>query len=402
MTSSSGPTLVRIRVGQKHHVYSTCPAHEDSESPTQVYLLQAPAPGPCYDGCHVPRTPCDDECRVSQAPYSDECHVPRAQCNDECHVPRAPCNDECSVSQAPYNDECHVPRAPWNDECHVPRAPWNDECRVPRAPCNDECSVPRAPCNDECSVPRAPCNDECSVPQTPCSDVCGPPQTPCCDVCSAKSPYVAFADYRPGQVVSRRFRLHLIIEDGRSMRDVDIVTLQNLLGKYVCSLLNTVDGGIIDYGVNALGVVSGFWCSRRTKNKIRLSLDNALAQCIEPRVLADVYTIRFIPVRHNPRWTTGYRVMEIEVCPPNLRGSYRFLYKNVCYVVDRDRRVPIPLEWRCRRRLPKGCAKACESACPTKRDKMARLEQNINALSSFVSYLSQTLDTYVRRHNSGC
>ena len=182
------------------------------------------------------------------------------------------------------------------------------------------------------------------------------------------------------------------------MRDVDIVTLQNLLGKYVCSLLNTVDGGIIDYGVNALGVVSGFWCSRRTKDKVRLSLDNALAQCIEPRVLADVYTIRFIPVRHNPRWTTGYRVMEIEVWPPNLRGSYRFLYKNVCYVVDRDRTVPIPLEWRCRTGLPRGCAKGCAA----KRDKMARLEQNIGALSSFVSYLSQTLDTYARRHNCGC
>ena len=37
----------------------------------------------------------------------------------------------------------------------------------------------------------------------------------------------------------------------------------------------------------------------------------------------------------------------------------------------------------------KGVRKLVSQGAPAKRDKMARLEQNINALSSFVSYLSQ-------------
>lgn len=224
----------------------------------------------------------------------------------------------------------------------------------------------------------------------------------CCRICRPRMIRLTPADYRPGQILStrRKYRLHMKIDEHTHIRNMDTICLENLLGKYVCSMLNTIEGGIVDLGVQDSETVTGFWCPMRTRNAVRSALDKVFGQHIAPRVLRHAYTVRFIPVRINPTWTTGFRVMEIEIWPTELRGSFPYLFKGVCYIAHRTWGIPVPYEWTSTSDALTFCVQTNQTVSQQEPENTTRLEQNLDELRRCVSQLSEKLDCYVHQNKS--
>ena len=109
-----------------------------------------------------------------------------------------------------------------------------------------------------------------------------------------------------------------------------VFSMQQLVGKYVVSMLNST-GGIIAFGVRNTGIIYGEWIARREEDVLKCTIDEAVKR-INPCVRYDQYLVKLTPV--NGQHFMDYsqyprKVLEIKVA----QGDPHELYEDLNHEV---------------------------------------------------------------------